>query len=1176
MTRKFAIAGLAASAAVAALLLSARHEPAAMPTRAERETDRLERALLHAEAGSPAAIKLQTKLDRIEAAAEGRPQPGFPDEYNRLLYEMKIPADRTAPDYEPGYRQRELKKARGVMRAPDKAIVWQSRGPGNVAGRARDLIVHPSDPSGQTWYIGSVGGGVWRTTDGGGAWTALTDAMPTLAVSTLVMAPSDPDRFYAGTGESFYSVDVMNGNGILRSDDRGQTWTTLAATLDDPRFNNISRIIVSPSDPDLLLASATVGRYKGGIEPTSNIFRSTDGGASWTVVHTETGTGVFGDPRILQLVADPADFAVQYATVYGQGILKSTDAGLTWGYFNTGITDLTGRFEMTVSHLNSNYLYAASQGSGHSELWVSWNGGATWNETFESGSEPNWLGSQGWYDNTIVCHPTDPAIVYVGGLQLWGIDLGSVGSTSRTSWPLASYGFPHPDHHGLKIVEPSGGGWFLVGTNDGGVQRTSSGVGGFSMPIAGLVTTQFYGVDKMPGGSAYFGGMQDNGTWFSGDSPAATTPWTFAIGGDGYETSWHFDDPQRMIGGSQFNGLARSLDGGVTWGSARNGLGDVGSTAAPFITKIASSWQRPDVVFAVGVTGVWRSTDFGGSWTSSPVPSEVWGGLSSFLDVRVGKADPDVVWAGSRMDELGNLVVSTDEGVTFDATVNYPDEVMGRISGMATHPTLPNTAFALFSFATRPKVLRTDDLGQTWYDISGFDAGDVSSNGFPDVAVYDLLVWPNDTDRIWVGSEIGVIESLDGGQTWALANTGLPAVGVWFLNAVEDEIILGTHGRGIWSFTDPALESGRTWNPLFSGMTQPPSGDLELSFNLRSEYDSTQVYVNGALVQTYAANTRRQLEALSLPVPSSGLYSAQAFGWKDGVSYPSVLRELDAYAFGEPVVDYANALDNVSQAGAFALDGLVYAQPSGFSSPALHSPHFYPDGASLVAMLAQPVLVTDDSQLSYRQIAIVEPGDPGTVFGDGSFWDYVVVEGSLDGVVWTPVAPGEDAGADPDWLSSYYSGSPTPGDALYRNKNVSLNDVFSPGDVILLRWRLYADGYVNGWGWAFDDVAITGTYVSDVRDLPVPVALEQNYPNPFNPSTTIAFSLERPGPVRLQVFDARGYLVRTLVDERRAAGRQSVVWDGRDGDGRAAAAGVYLYRLSADGRETNRKMMLVK
>ena len=1141
---------------------------------AATEQARLEKALLHAEPGSALAFKLQSKLQRLDAWRAGRPPFGFADEFYRVLYEMKIPSDRTTPEYDPGYLLRERAKAPRV-RFADKSTVWKSRGPGNVAGRARGIIVDPDDPSGLTWFIAAVGGGVWHTSDGGVNWVELTDDVPNLAIQSLAMAPSNTQIIYAGTGESFFNIDTMNGNGILKSTDKGATWNQLPSTLDDPRFNNVSRILVSPVDPDVVVASATTGTYKAELNLTSNIFRSTDGGASWTVVHTETGPDAYSVPRILQLVADPTDFDIQYATVDGGGILKSTDAGLSWVPINTGITDFTGRFELAVSPVNTDYLFASAEGASHSELWVSWDAGATWNETVESGSEPNWLGAQGWYDNTIVCHPTDARIVYVGGPELYRIRLASIGSTSRTSSPMASYSFPHPDHHGLEIIHPAGGDWFILGTNDGGITRTNVGETGFTMPITGMTTTQFYGVDKRPGASAYVGGMQDNGTWRSPIDPDGVTPWEFQIGGDGYETSWHFNDPQKIIGGYQFNGLQRSTDGGLTWSNATSGLGDTGSSAAPFITKVGKSTRRPDDIFAVGASGVWYSTDFGASWHPSAINSGDWGGLSAFLDVRVSEADPDVVWAGSRMDDTGDLMVSTDGGLSFDGVSDYTDVTMGRISGLAADPHDAQTAYALFSYAGRPKVLKTTDLGASWTDISGFGSGSTSGTGFPDVAVYDLMVFPNDPSRIWVGSEIGLIESSDGGATWALADNGLPAVGIWKLSAIEDEVVLATHGRGIWTMTDPALLGGSSYAPLFEVAVQQPAGGLHLEFNLRSAYDSTQVWIDGEVAETIAANTPLQIETFDLPVLSAGTRTIFARSHIGGETIDSITRQVEVMVFGTPVFDYANDLDAAVDAEDFQRTGFTWAQPSGFGDGALHTAHDYPDGETAIAMLLKPIYVSQLSTLSFDEVAIVEPGDAGTVFGDGGFWDYVVVEGSLDGVTWLPLADGWDARDDSAWLNAYYANG-NGSSSLYRGRSIVINDTFDPGQAILLRFRLFADNYVNAWGWAIDDIVITSEGLASTGDTPVRVSLSQNYPNPFNPSTTIAFSMRRAGPVKLQVFDIRGRVVRTLIDGHREAGEYRQEWDGRDTRGAEVSAGVYLYRLEADGMTLQRKMSLLK
>ncbi len=1146
---------------------------ASAPGALDRDLANLERARLHATPGSALRFKAEHKIDRIQRYREGLPAAEAPEEFARILNEMRVPADRKAPEYDAGYLVRELAAAKARKSAVGQKLAWSMRGPGNVGGRARANVVDPDDPTNSTWYIGTAGGGVWKTPDAGATWQPLTDDFPVLSCQSLAMAASDPDVMYAGTGESFYNIDTINGNGILKTTDRGQTWTHLASTLDNPAFNNVARLVVDPTDPDVVLAATTVGRYKDAVLQRSSIFKSVDGGATWYEVYGMTDLGSYSRvKKVQQIVADPTDFSRLYATVDEGGILRSDDAGETWAFANSGITDFSGRFELAVSPVDTDRLYASAEGASHSELWMSTDGGDTWSETFESGDEPAWLGAQGWYDNTIVCHPTNVDVVYVGGVRLWRIQLSGVYRVSQ----LLEVGPVHVDHHGLMVLEDGGGNWRLLNTNDGAVGLSGSGDQNWSAPRDGMITTQFYGVDKRPGASAYFGGMQDNGTWFSDADPAALDPWNSAFGGDGYETSWHFDDPDKMIGGYQYNGLLRSLDGGDSWQSAVNGLTDTGAGNAPFLTKIAKSNATPDLLFAVGVSGVWRSTDFGGNWTQIAIPSETWGGLSSFHDIKISRADPDVVWAGARMDGTAQMQLSTDGGLTFNPVANFTDVTMGGISGLATHPTDPATAYVLFSFAGRPKVLRTNDFGASWQDISGFTAGSPSSNGFPDVAVYDLLVFSDDPDQIWAATEIGLVESLDGGATWNLADNGLPAVGVWFMTEVEDEVILGTHGRGVWSFKRPSLVDGKLYRPLIDNLAQGPDGLLTVDLNLRSEYDSTQVFIDALHYLTIPANTFQQDEVLAVPVAGAGTRTVMARGFLDGQSLDSLTKSTQVVALQEPRVTYTNDFNDESDAD-FLGDTFSVGTYSGFSDGAIHSAHYYANNTGASYMLTVPIKVAVSGAIvSFDEVVLVEPGDTGSQYGDSSFWDYVIVEGSRDGVNWLPLVPGYDSGSDPDWLNAYYSGT-SGTSSLLRNRQIDLRETFDAYETVLLRFRMYSDGYITAWGWAIDNLSIqSGASAADDLTPAAGLTLAQNYPNPFNPTTTIAFNLPTAGRVKLQVFDVRGRLVRTLLDEQRDAGNHSVMWNGRDDRGAAAASGMYLYRLQAGGQTQQRPMMLVK
>jgi photosystem II stability/assembly factor-like uncharacterized protein len=233
-------------------------------------------------ANSPDGIRIAEKIRKMRRLIDGHVKSDQPDEFVRILNEMKIPYGESYPSYPPNYRNIQLEKAkRSLNKITYNPLPWIERGPGNVAGRVRGLIVDPDDASGNTWFIGSVGGGIWKTTNAGSAWLDIAPNLPTLATSALAMAPSNHNIIYAGTGESMFSVDVINGNGIYKSTDKGQTWFHLSSTMGNLDFNNISRIIVDPNNANIVLASTTSGRYRLAFVNKSGIFKSTDGGTTW-------------------------------------------------------------------------------------------------------------------------------------------------------------------------------------------------------------------------------------------------------------------------------------------------------------------------------------------------------------------------------------------------------------------------------------------------------------------------------------------------------------------------------------------------------------------------------------------------------------------------------------------------------------------------------------------------------------------------------------------------------------------------------------------------------------------------------------------------------------------------------------------------------------------------------
>ena len=368
----------------------------------------------------------------------------------------------------------------------------------------------------------------------------------------------------------------------------------------------------------------------------------------------------------------------------------------------------------------------------------------------------------------------------------------------------------HVDHHDMKFVitDEENEEFMILEANDGGLGISYDKGVLWEQIKNGYMTTQFYGIAKKPGAFEFIGGMQDNGTWQSpiGEVAGPTSEYDDRVGGDGFEALWHPQYPHRILASSYYNAIRLSTDEGITWSAVTDGM----TGSGPFITRLSNSRDNPDLVFAVGDHGVYRHTNFclgRYPWQLVEIDTgwSAFGEVTSSHNVEVSLASPSVVWAGAGMYEDPDLFVfvSDDYGETFRKCNNYTGTEMGYLTGIATHPTDSATAYLLFSLDHKPKILLTTNMGETWDDITGFKTDvsetDTSTNGFPDVMVYSLLVFPYNTNILWAGTEIGIFESIDNGANWHFADNGLPPVSVWQMYIQDQQIIIATHGRGIWT-----------------------------------------------------------------------------------------------------------------------------------------------------------------------------------------------------------------------------------------------------------------------------------------------------------------------------------------------------------------------------------------
>ncbi|MBK7702255.1 MAG: hypothetical protein IPI34_04845 [bacterium] len=512
------------------------------------------------------------------------------------------------------------------------------------------------------------------------------------------------------------------------------------------------------------------------------------------------------------------------------------------------------------------------------------------------------------------------------------------------------------------------------------------------------------------------------------------------------------------------------------------------------------------------------------------------------------------------MDGSGRIHVSTDGGLTFGVVPNYTGATMGGISGLATHPANPAVAYVLFSLRAGPRSLRTTDLDRPGTTSRASRAPAPAPTASPrrggvrPAGAFD--------DRPpWAGTEIGLVESLDGGATWDLADNGLPSG-----DLVDDR------GRGRGRDRQPrAAASGaqsslagrgqdlqnRSSTPL-PGPRRPAERRPEPAIRLR---DSTQVFVDGASGAPPCAGQR--LSAGRLVQRPCGRRPAPAF--RPRLPRRRRLRLGDARSsrsswHAPPLSAYTNSF---STSATSVGDGFtIGASPaSAAARPAL--PARLPRQRGLTAMLAVPIVVTQsNAYVSFDEVVLIEPGEAGSVYGDGDFWDYVILEGSKDGIAWVPIADGYDSRRDAAWVTAWNSGTPGSSSLLrpHRSSCTTPSPARHDPAALAVSRRRRQPG-AGSWttcrpGRQPDR---RGRRHAGPRRV-----LAQNAPYPFNPSTVIRFSLPQAGPVSLRIYDVRGRQVRSLVEGNREAGAHSVVWDGRDDRG-GNASGVRV--PAAGGRE---------
>ena len=711
-------------------------------------------------------------------------------------------------------------------------LPWRSIGPAVTSGRVVDFAV-PEGPKsqvggrlGELFYVASASGGVWKTVNGGTTWEPIFDHQGSASIGDIAVAPSNPDIIWVGTGENNNQRSSSWGDGVYKSENAGRTWTNMGLR----KSEHIGRIIVHPTNPSIVFVAATGPLWGAGGD--RGIFRTTDGGKTWkNVKNIDTHTG-FTD-----VIFDPENPDIIYAASLqrerrpysyvgggpGSGIWKSIDGGDTWTKLTEGIPKGdVGRIGLDVSRSSPNIVYAtietkvtgtgASQGNTEASIYRSDDRGGSWQKTGNAFSYP-------WYMGQIRVDPTNPDRVYFMGVPLFVSNDG--GRTFRT---IA--GGAHSDHHAMWI-DPTDPDHLIIGC-DGGVY-ISRDRGRTVDFVPNLPISQYYAIatDMRQPFYYVYGGLQDNSSW---GGPSQTrnrqgitnADWIRTTGGDGFYAQIDPVDPNTVYGESQGGDIVRF--------DVRTGEQKTIKPLPEFGAKpYRWNWSSPMLIspydhntLYFGANYLFKSTNRGDAWVrlgpdltrqlnrdSLPVMGKIWPrdaiarhqGTADYGNIATVDESPlrqGLLYVGT---DDGVISVSRDGGSTWTRYTKFPgvpDQtyvsrvVASKLNEGTVYATMDNHRNNDF----KPYVLKSTDYGAHWTSITG----NLPANG----SVQVIREHPRNANLLFVGTEFGAFYSPDVGKAWTQLKYNIPTVAVHdiVIHPRENDLVIGTHGRGIYIIDD--------------------------------------------------------------------------------------------------------------------------------------------------------------------------------------------------------------------------------------------------------------------------------------------------------------------------------------------------------------------------------------